>query len=141
MWLQNYARRVENLNTQYVDADLAEYGRYVAQTFRNVINQAYGIADKRAAIDELGGPATVQQGLLPTGRTVTGLEGRIYEYAPYYRATYSQQQQQQAAQQQQQLEDQIYAQVEQARQMLNQLVADHESVRSKLNQRYGVQFR
>jgi hypothetical protein len=100
----------------------------------------YGIADKQAAIESLSGPSEVQEGLVPTGRVTTPF-GRQYEYAPFYTATYNAQQQQQAAAEQKKLQDQIYAQVEQARQTLTQLVADHETVRSKLSQRYGVQFR
>jgi hypothetical protein len=141
MWLHNYARRVENLSTRYVDPELAQYGQHVAQTFRNVINEAYGVADKQATIEALNAPSQVQQGLLPTGRTVTVPGRRYFEYAPYYTATYNPLQQQQAAAEQKKLEDQIYAQVERARQTLTQLVADHETVRSKLSQRYGVQFR
>jgi hypothetical protein len=140
MWLNNYARRIENLSPRYVDPELVQYGQYVAQTFRNVINQAYGVADKQAQIESLSAPTEVHEGLIPYNRiSVPG--AHFFEYAPYYTATYNPQQQQQAAAEQKKLEDQIYAQVEQARKTLAQLVADHETARSKLSQRYGVQFR
>jgi hypothetical protein len=142
MWLQNYARGVDNLSTRNVDPELLQYGQYVSQTFRAVIDQAYGVEDKYAKIDSLSGPSEVRMGLLPTGRTVQF--GPYYyerEYAPYGWATYNQQQQQQSAEQQQKIQEEIYQDVEQARQTLAQLVSDQENVRSKLSQRYGVLFR
>ncbi len=141
LWLENYARRIQNLPTRGVDPDLVKYGQYVAQTFGDVVGQAYGVAQKQDAIAATDGPSEVRVGWLPTGRTVNW--GNYYyqrEYAPYSWATYNKQEQEQSAEKRQKLTDQIYQSVEEARQTLTKLVADQESTRSSLSQRYGVQF-
>lgn len=141
MWLENYARRIQNLPTRGVDPDLVKYGQYVAQTFGYVVGQAYGIENTQDAIAATEGPSEVRVGLLPTGRTVNW--GNYYyerEYAPYGWATYNKQEQEQSADKRQKLIDQIYKSVEEARQTLTQLVADQETIRSSLSQRYGVPF-
>lgn len=141
MWLENYARRIEMMPTRGVDPDLAQYGQYVAQTFRWVVDQAYGVEQKQDAIAATEGPSETRVGWLPTFNTVNWGGYRMREYAPYGWVQNNKQEQQQSAAQRQQLEDAMYKMIEDARQTLTKLVADHETIRSKLTQRYGVQFR
>ncbi|MBA3481903.1 MAG: hypothetical protein H0T51_08825, partial [Pirellulales bacterium] len=141
MWLENYARRIEAMPTRGVDPDLAQYGHYVAQTFRWVVDQAYGVEQKQEAIAATEGPSETRVGWIPTTRTVNWGGYRMREYAPYGWVQYNKQEQQQSADQRQKLEDAMYKMIEDARQTLTKLVAEHETIRSKLSQRYGVQFR
>ena len=141
MWLENYARRIEAMPTRGVDPDLAKYGQFVAQTFRWVVDQAYGIEQKQDAIAATEGPSETRVGWLPTWNTVNWGGYRMREYAPFGWVQNNKQEQQQSAAQRQQIEDAMYKMIEDARQTLTKLVADHETIRSKLTQRYGVPFR
>jgi hypothetical protein len=141
MWLENYARRIEAMPTRGVDPDLAKYGQFVAQTFRWVVDQAYGVEQKQEAIAATEGPSETRVGWLPTWNTVNWGGYRMREYAPYGWVQNNRQEQLKSAGQRQQLEDALYKMIEDARQTLTKLVADHETMRSEMSQRYGVQFR
>jgi hypothetical protein len=137
MWLENYARRIDALSTRNVDPELVKYGGYVAQTLRNVVDQAYGVAEKAAQASAGPSPSSYRIGYLPTSRTINWGGYRMREYAPFGYADFDAQADNEARQRTQ---DEIYQSVQQAQQALAQLVADHEQVRQKLTERYGVQF-
>ena len=137
MWLENYARRIDALSTRNVDPELVKYGGYVAQTLRNVVDQAYGVAEKTAQASAGPSPSSYRIGYLPTSRTINWGGYRMREYAPFGYADFDAQADNDARQRTQ---DEIYQSVQQAQQALAQLVADHEQVRQKLTERYGVQF-
>jgi hypothetical protein len=137
MWLENYARRIESLPTRSVDPDLIQFGNYVAQTFRSIVDQAYGVAQKAEEAAAGSGPTEYRIGLLPTARTVNWGGYRMREYAPY---GYIQGSTQASEQSEQKTQDEIYKAVQEAQQTLSKLIADHETARSTLTQRYGVKF-
>jgi hypothetical protein len=137
MWLENYARRIESLSTKNVDPDLIQFGNYVAQTFRSIVDQAYGVAQKAEESAAASEPNQYRIGLLPTARTVNWGGYRMREYAPY---GYIQGSMQASEQSEQKTQDEIYKAVQQAQQTLSKLVADHETARSTLTQRYGMKF-
>ena len=59
MWIENYARKVEQLPTRNVDPDLLEYGKYVAQTFRAIVDEASGAARQgRRGVSSRWSPTT-----------------------------------------------------------------------------------
>jgi hypothetical protein len=136
MWLENYARRIESLRTKNVDRDLIQFGNYVAQTFRSIVDQAYGVAQKAHEAAAGSRPSEYRIGLLPTARTVNWGGYRMREYAPYVVIEGSMESEQSVARTQ----DEIYKGIQQAQQSLSKLVADHETARSTLTQRYGVKF-
>jgi hypothetical protein len=136
MWIENYARKVDALPTRNVDPDLIQYGKYVADTFRAIVDEATGVADQVA---QAGGPVVKDYriGYLPTARTVNYGGDFQRMYAPYGYAEVDAQATQQAYQRTQ---DQVDQAVEKARQSLSQLVKDHETVRQKLSAKYGLKF-
>jgi hypothetical protein len=137
MWIENYARKVERLPARGVDPELVEYGKYVAQTFRSIVDQASGLADQ---LDAQGsGPVVTNYriGMLPTARTVNYGGDYARQYVPYGYADVDPQATQETLQKTQ---DQIYQAVQSAQQALSQLAADHETVRKKLTERYGLPF-
>jgi hypothetical protein len=141
MWLENFARRVQNLPTKNVDPDVIEYGKYVAQTFQSVTDLAYGVEQK---LDELAvqeqNVTNYNIGLLPTANTVNYGGYRMREYVPYGYAQIDPQAAKAAQQQRQRTEDEIYQANQQAADTLTKLAADHETVRKNLNDRYGPKF-
>ena len=138
MWIENYARRIESLSTRNVDPELIEYGNYVAQSLRAIVNQAYGLSDKLdAAYSDTADVKSYTIGYLPTARTVN--YGGYFErmYAPFGYANIDPNA---GAEKQQQTEDEVYRAMEDARQTLAQLVVDNETVRKKLTEQYGLAF-
>lgn len=137
MWIENYARKVESLPAKNVDPDLAEYGKYVAQTFRAIVDEASMTEQK---VQEAGsGPVVTNYriGYLPTARTVNW--GGDFErmYAPFgYADIDPQATQQRDAKSQQEID----AAVAKAKASLNQLLSDNETVRKKLTEKYGLKF-
>ncbi len=136
LWIENYARKVEGLPTRNIDPDLKQYGTYVAQSFRSIVDQASGVAAQYEAAQE---PvvSNYRIGFLPTARTVNYGGDFQRMYAPYGFADYDVQAAQKSMQQ---AADDVAAAVEQARKTLSQLVADHETVRKNLSEKYGVEF-
>jgi hypothetical protein len=136
MWIENYARRVESLPTRNVDPDLIQYGKYVADTFRAIVDEASGLAEQADAATQ---PvvSNYKIGYLPTARTVNygGYFQRMY--APYGYADVDVQATQKNIQR---TEDQIYEAVKKAKESLQRLVSDHQTVRSNLTMKYGIQF-
>jgi hypothetical protein len=136
MWIENYARKIDKLSTRNVDPELVPYGKYVADTFRSIVDEAWGVAEQIAA----GTQPVVSNykiGYLPTGRTVNygGDFQRIY--APY---GYAEVDEQATGELQARTEDQVVQAVNKARDTLTQLVKDHETVRQKLSAEYGLKF-
>ena len=141
MWLENFARRVQNLPTKNVDPEVIEYGKYVAQTFQSVTNMAYGVEQKLEQLDSQDqSGATYRMGLLPTANTVNYGGYRTREYVPYGFAQIDPQAAQAALQQAQRTEDEIYQANQQAADTLKKLATDHETVRKNLTERYGLKF-
>jgi hypothetical protein len=136
MWIENYARKVESLPTRNIDPDLKQYGTYVAQSFRSIVDEASGVAANYDASQE---PvvSNYRIGYLPTARTVNYGGDFQRMYAPYgyedYDVQATQKNMQQAA-------DDVAAAVTKARKTLAQLVTDHETVRKNLGEKYGVEF-
>lgn len=139
VWIENYARKVEQLPTRNVDPDLAEYGRYVAQTFRQIVDEASGALNQADAAQQ---PVVTNYkiGFLPTARTVNYGGYFMRMYAPYGNMDIDPQATQRNIQKS---EDDIYQAVQKAQQTLTQLVADQATVRMKLNEKYyglGLKF-
>jgi hypothetical protein len=139
MWIENYARKVEQLPTRNVDPDLIEYGRYVAQTFRQIVDQATGVLNEADAAQQ---PVVTNYriGFLPTARTVNFGGNFQRMYAPYGNMDIDPQATQRNIQKS---EDDIYQAVQKAQQSLAQLVADQATVRLKLNEKFyglGLKF-
>ncbi|HMP06480.1 MAG TPA: hypothetical protein PJ982_09040 [Lacipirellulaceae bacterium] len=136
VWIENYARKVERLPTRNVDPDLVEYGKYVAETFRQIVDEASGALNQAdAAADPV--VRNYRIGYLPTARTVNygGYFTRMY--APYANMDIDVQATQQNVQQS---EDALYQTVQAAQQSLARLTADHETVRRNLSTKFGIQF-
>ncbi len=137
-WIENYARKVETLPARNVDPELAQYGDYVAKTFRAVVDQAYGVAQKVENAENSNPEVkSYRMGLLPTGRTVNYGGYFTREYAPYGYADIDPSAGEHARQQ---TEDEVYRAIETARTTLTQLAADQETVRKNLTERYGLKF-
>jgi hypothetical protein len=136
MWIENYARHVENLPKRNVDPDLLQYGAYVSQTFRAIVDQASGAISQW---DAAGAPVVTNYriGLLPTARTVNYGGNFQRMYAPFGYEDIDPQATQQNIEKSQQQIDQAVAR---AQTSLKQLVSDNQTVRSKMTARYGVQF-
>jgi hypothetical protein len=136
VWIENYARKVEQLPTRNVDPDLAEYGKYVAQTFRQIVDEASGVLNEADAAQQ---PVVTnyQIGFLPTARTVNYGGNFQRMYAPYGNMDIDPQATQRNIQKS---EDDIYQAVQRAKQSLGQLVADQATVRAKLSEKYGLKF-
>lgn len=136
MWIENYARKVESLPAKHVDPDLAQYGAYVAQTFRSIVDQASGLATQAdAAYQPVVSDYRI--GYLPTARTVNYGGDFQRMYAPY---GYAQVDPQATQQRMAQSDGEIAKAIQQAEASLQQLVKDHETVRQKLTEKYGVKF-
>lgn len=137
-WIENYARKVEMLPTRNVDPELVQYGKYVAQSFRAIVAQANGVAQKVDALDSSDPDITSYHiGLLPTARTVNYGGYFMRQYAPYGYADFDP-----AAgeQKRQQTQEEVYQAVQSAKMTISQLAADQQTVRSKLTERYGLSF-
>jgi hypothetical protein len=136
MWIENYARHVDNLPKRNVDPDLLQYGNYVSQTFRAIVDQASGAISQW---DAAGAPVVTNYriGLLPTARTVNYGGDFQRMYAPFGYEDIDPQATQQNIEKSQQQIDQAVAE---AQKSLKQLVSDNQTVRSKMTARYGVQF-
>lgn len=136
MWVENYARHVDNLPKRNVDPDLLQYGNYVSQTFRAIVDQASGAMDQW---DAAGAPVVTNYrvGLLPTARTVNYGGNFQRMYAPFAYEDIDPQATQQNIEKSQQQIDQAVAE---AQKSLKQLVSDNQTVRSKMTAKYGIQF-
>jgi hypothetical protein len=137
MWLENFARRIDNLPKRNVDPDLLKFGAYVSQTFRYVVDQAYGIEDKLATMEEPQQPVTYQMGYVPTFRTVNWGGYFMRQYAPYYNATYDNNA---YTQKLQKTADEVYQMRQEAAKTLAELQSNAETVRTNLSQRYDMKF-
>ena len=137
-WIQNYSRRVAAISTRGVDADIVQYGQYVAQTFDAITQQAAGLQDRVAQAEAQADPAAnMRIGFLPTGRTVNYGGDLRRMYVPYGT---SQIDPAEVARQQQRSEDDVHQSVEQARETISALIADHQKMRAELERRYGQKF-
>jgi hypothetical protein len=136
MWIENYARHIDNLPKRNIDPELLQYGNYVSQTFRAIVDQASGAIDQW---DAAGAPVVTNYriGLLPTARTVNYGGNFQRMYAPFGYEDIDPQATQQNIEKSQQ---QIDAAVAQAQTAFKQLVSDNQTVRSKLTARYGIEF-
>lgn len=136
MWIENYARKVDALPTRGVDPELVQYGKYVADTFRAIVDEASGLADQADAAAQ---PvvSNYKIGYLPTGRTVNYGGNFQRMYAPYGYADVDAQATEKNIQKTQ---DQIYEAVKKAQQTLAQLVTDQQTVRKKLTEKFGIPF-
>jgi hypothetical protein len=137
LWLENFARRVDNLPKANVDPDLIKFGAYTAQTFRYVVDQAYGIQDKLAAMEEPQQPVTYQEGYVPTFRTVNWGGYFMRQYAPYYNATYDNNAYTQKLQKN---ADEVYKMRQEAATTLAELQKNTETVRKNLTEKYNLKF-
>lgn len=137
-WIENYARKVENLPRRNVDPELIQYGDYVAQSFRHIVNQANGVAQQVEALDNSNPDVTSYHiGLLPTARTVNYGGYFTRQYAPY---GYADIDPAAGEQKRQQTQEEVYQAVNDAKMTISQLAADQETVRAKLTERYGLKF-
>lgn len=137
MWLENFARRIDNLSTRNVDPDLLKFGAYVSQTFRYVVDQAYGIEDKLAQAEQPEQAVTYQMGYVPTYRTVNWGGYFMRQYAPYYNATYNAQTDRETAQKN---ADATYAMMQEAQKTLAELQKNTETVRKNLTEKFKLTF-
>lgn len=137
MWLENFARRIDNLSTRNVDPDLVKFGNYVSQTFRYVVDQAYGIEDKLAQANQPEQAVTYETGYVPTFRTVNWGGYFMRQYAPYYKATYNAQADRETAQKN---ADETYAMMQEAQKTLAELQKNTETVRKNLTEKFKLTF-
>ena len=137
LWLENFARRIDNLSTRNVDPDLVKFGNYTSQTFRYVVDQAYGIEDKLAQQQQPEQPVTYQEAYVPTLRTVNWGGYLIRQYAPYYSATYDTRA---STALQQKTADEIYQMTQEAKKTLAELQANTEKVRQNLAEKFKLKF-
>ncbi len=136
VWIENYARKVESLPTRNVDPELIEYGKYVAATFRQIVDEASGAINQADAAQQ---PVVTNYkiGWLPTADTVNYGGNFQRRYAAYGNMDIDPQATQQNIQKS---EEQLYQTMTQAKQSLSQLVADNATVRTKLTEKYGLKF-
>ena len=137
MWIENYARKIDALPSKNIDPDLAQYGAYVAGTFRSIVDDATGLADQLDAANSEPVVANYHIGLLPTARTVNYGGDFQRMYAPY---GYAEVDAEATSQSIEQAGQQAVQGLERAKQSLEQIVADHQTVRTKLTERYGIKF-
>lgn len=137
LWLENFARRVDSLPKRNVDPDLVKFGAYTAQTFRYVVDQAYGIQDKLATMEEPQQPVTYQEGYVPTFQTVNWGGYYMRQYAPYYNATYDNNA---YTQKLQKSADEVYKMRQEAQTTLAELQKNTETVRKNLTEKYKLTF-
>jgi hypothetical protein len=137
LWLENFARRVDNLPKANVDPDLIKFGAYTSQTFRYVVDQAYGIQDKLATMQEPQQPVTYQEAYVPTFNTVNYGGYYMRQYAPYYSATYDNNSYNQKLQKD---SDAVYKMRQEAQTTLAQLQKNTETVRKNLTDKYKLKF-
>jgi hypothetical protein len=137
LWLENFARRVDNLPKANVDPDLIKFGAYTSQTFRYVVDQAYGIQDKLATMEEPQQPVTYQEGYVPTFQTVNWGGYYMRQYAPYYNATYDNNA---YTQKLQKSADEVYKMRQEAQTTLAELQKNTETVRKNLTEKYKLTF-
>lgn len=137
MWLENFARRVDKLPKRNVDPDLIKFGTYTSQTFRYVVDQAYGIQDKLDAIQEPQQPVTYQEAYVPTFNTVNYGGYYMRQYAPYYSATYDNNAYDQKLQKS---ADEVYKMRQEAQSTLAELQKNTETVRKNLTEKYKLTF-
>jgi hypothetical protein len=136
MWIENYGRKVDSLPTRNVDPELIQYGKYVAQTFYSIVDQATGILDQYDA-SQTPVVTNYNIGFLPTARTVNWGGNFQRMYAPYGNANIDVQATQANMEKSQ---EQIDAAVKQATTTLNQLISDQQTVKSKLAEKYKLPF-
>lgn len=137
LWLENFARRVDSLPKRNVDPDLIKFGAYTSQTFRYVVDQAYGIEDKLATMQEPQQPVTYQEGYVPTFQTVNWGGYYMRQYAPYYNATYDNNAYNQKVQKD---ADAVYKMRQEAQTTLAELQKNTETVRKNLTEKYKLTF-
>lgn len=137
LWLENFARRVDNLPKRNVDPDLVKFGAYTAQTFRYVVDQAYGIQDKLATMEEPQQPVTYQEGYVPTFQTVNWGGYYMRQYAPYYNATYDNNAYNQKVQKD---ADAVYKMRQEAQSTLAELQKNTQTVRKNLTEKFKLNF-
>ena len=137
MWLENFARRVDNLPKRNVDPDLIKFGAYASQTFRYVVDQAYGIQDTLASMQAPQQPVTYQEAYVPTFYTVNYGGYYMRQYAPYYNATYDNNAYNQKLQKD---SDAVYKMKQEAESTLAELQKNTETVRKNLTEKYKLKF-
>ena len=137
LWLENFARRIDNLPKRNVDPDLIKFGAYVSQTFRYVVDQAYGIEDTLASMQEPQQPVTYQEAYVPTFYTVNYGGYFMRQYAPYYNATYDNNAYNQKLQKD---SDAVYKMQQEAQSTLAELQKNTQTVRKNLTEKYKLNF-
>lgn len=137
LWLNNFARRIENLSTRNVDPDLVKFGKYVSQTFRYVVDQAYGIEDQLAQQQQPEQPVTYQEAYVPTLNYINWGGYIMPQYAPYYSATYDTRE---YSHMQQKTADEIAKMTQEAQKTLAELQSNTEKVRQSLVEKFKLKF-
>jgi hypothetical protein len=137
LWLENFARRIDNLPKRNVDPDLIKFGAYVSQTFRYVVDQAYGIEDTLARMQEPEQPVTYQEAYVPTFYTVNYGGYFMRQYAPYYSATYDNNAYNQKVQKD---ADAVYKMKQEAQSTLAELQKNTQTVRKNLTEKFKLNF-
>lgn len=135
MWMDNYATRIDRLNTRNVDPSVAQFGAWAAQNLHGAVaamHQAYS--------DTGFNPleyTTIETGSLPTGRTVNYGGTLLRSYAPYSRAQVDIGS---ALRSQKEAEQNFQATQQQAQAILGDVFSATDDMRAQMKERYGEDF-
>jgi hypothetical protein len=83
LWMRNYARKIEQLDTRNVDPEMVAFGQSVANNLYDAVNAMHGAAEQAQSRIEASTPSQkVNVAEIPTSRTVNYGGYRMREYAP-----------------------------------------------------------
>lgn len=83
LWMRNYARKIERLDTRNVDPEMVDFGQSVANHLYDAVNAIHGVSVQAESRIEASRPSPkVNVAEIPTSRTVNYGGYRMREYAP-----------------------------------------------------------
>ncbi len=139
LWINNYAKQIDNQSTRNVDPQMIEYGKTVSDGFKQIVEQVYTSEQKRQIKDATGTPIVgrTQVSAVPWQRI--GVGGQFqYRYAPMVRQNLNI-----GAAMQERNANQMIQNAEinnAARDIMKNLDAATDSIRAEMSQKYGVKF-
>lgn len=138
LWMQNYSRRIQALQTSNVDQDVVAFGQKIVDQMNQTVNDLYGISqDASTQAAAIGPGVNIRMGALPTRYNMNFGGHMMWRYAPIGSTEIDTSAISQRAAVEQQAINQS-AQV--AQQRMTDLGSQLEQMRSTLNERYGKGF-
>jgi hypothetical protein len=139
LWMRNYARKIEQLDTRNVDPEMVAFGQSVANHLYDAVNAMHGAAEQaQSRIEASTTPPKVNVAQIPTSRTVNYGGYRMREYAPM---VWGQVDLGASERAQGILQEEQEKGMQQAQQYLDKIQSESDAIQATMKQRYPDWFK